>query len=126
MLLERPAVSAAVDDPAAPAPVDDGRRLARLRRNARFLAAITMIHPKLFAVAIAGAAVFAASTIVSSVVLGRVIDNVILPRFEDGEVAMGTVLAGLGLIVGVGVIRAISIVVRRGFASAMQWRGAPQ
>ena len=83
-----------------------------------------MIHPKLFAVAIAGAAVFAASTIVSSVVLGRVIDNVILPRFEDGEVAMGTVLAGLGLIVGVGVIRAISIVVRRGFASAMQWRVA--
>ncbi|NQY55018.1 MAG: ABC transporter ATP-binding protein [Ilumatobacteraceae bacterium] len=117
-------MSAAVDDPAAPAPVDDGRRLARLRRNARFLAAITMIHPKLFAVAIAGAAVFAASTIVSSVVLGRVIDNVILPRFEDGEVAMGTVLAGLGLIVGVGVIRAISIVVRRGFASAMQWRVA--
>ncbi|MEM8620634.1 MAG: ABC transporter ATP-binding protein [Actinomycetota bacterium] len=117
-------MSAAIDDPAAPAAVDDGARLARLRRNARFLWAITTIHPKLFAVAIAGAAVFAASTIVSSVVLGWVIDDVILPRFEDGEVAVGTVLTGLALILGVGMIRALSIVVRRVFASTMQWRVA--
>ncbi|MEO1056686.1 MAG: ABC transporter ATP-binding protein [Actinomycetota bacterium] len=116
-------MSTAVDDPVTPVAAE-GARWERLRRNARFLWSITMIHPKLFSVAIAGAALFAAATIVSSVVLGWVIDNVIEPRFEEGDVATGTVFAGLALIFGVGIVRAVAIVVRRGFASMMQWRVA--
>ncbi len=64
-----------------------------------------------------GAAVFALLTVASSFAIGRVIDDVILPRFEDGEVATSTVLPALGLVIGIGVLRAIAIVVRRSYAS---------
>ena len=39
-----------------------------------------MVHPKLFLVAMGGAAVFALLTVASSFAIGRVIDDVILPR----------------------------------------------
>ncbi len=55
---------------------------ARTRRNANFIAAMAKVHPKLFSIAVAGAAVFALLTVASSVAIGRVIDDVILPRFD--------------------------------------------
>ncbi len=64
-----------------------------------------MVHPKLFLIAMGGAAVFALLTVASSFAIGRVIDDVILPRFDEGEVATSTVLAGLGLVIGIGVVR---------------------
>jgi ATP-binding cassette, subfamily B, bacterial len=71
------------------------------------------LHPRPFFIAVAGAAVFAVATVGSSWALGRVTDHVIVPRFEDGEVGAGTVAAGLGLIVGIGLLKAAGIVVRR-------------
>ena len=52
------------------------------------------LHPRPFAIAVAGAAVFALCTVASSIAVQWVIDHVIVPRFEEGEVAAGTVLAG--------------------------------
>ena len=82
------------------------------------------IHPRLFSLAIVGAGVFAILTIASSIAIGWMIDNVILPRFDDGEVAIGTFLTGVGLIIGIGLVRAAAVVVRRGYASMTQWRVA--
>ena len=82
------------------------------------------MQPKLFAVAVGGAAVFALLTVASSFAIGQVIDDVILPTFEDGDVSTGTVLAGLGLVIGIGVVRSVAIVVRRSFASITMWRVA--
>ncbi len=83
------------------------------------------VHPKLFTVAVGGAAVFALLTVASSFAIGRVIDDVILPRFDDGEVATSTVLAGLGLVIGIGVVRARSrSSIRRSYASITMWRVA--
>lgn len=82
------------------------------------------LHPRLFAVAVVGATVFAICTVASSFAVQWVVDNVILPRFDEGEVAVGTVLAGAGLIVGIGIVRAAGVVVRRSFAGMTQWRVA--
>jgi ABC-type multidrug transport system fused ATPase/permease subunit len=110
------------DDPVAPD--DELGAFARTRRNAGFIAELVKVHPKLFVIAMVGAAVFALLTVASSFAIGRVIDRVILPRFDDGEVATSTVLAGLGLVIGVGVLRAVAIVVRRSYASITMWRVA--
>jgi ABC-type multidrug transport system fused ATPase/permease subunit len=106
------------------APDDEPGAFGRARRNARFIAELVMVHPKLFFIAVGGAAVFALLTVASSVAIGLVIDEIILPRFEEGEVATSTVLAGLGLVVGIGVARAIAIVIRRSYASITMWRVA--
>lgn len=106
------------------APADELGTYDRARRNARFIAELVMVHPKLFLIAMSGAAVFALLTVASSFAIGRVIDDVILPRFEEGEVATSTVLAGLGLVIGIGVVRAIAIVIRRSYASITMWRVA--
>ena len=71
------------------------------------------LHPKPFFIAVAGAAVFAVATVGSSWALGRVTDEVIVPKFEDGDVDGGTIAAGLGLIVGIGLLKAAGIIVRR-------------
>jgi len=98
--------------------------LGRARRNARFLWSMIRLKPKLFGTAVVGAAFFALFTVASSFALSWVIDEVILPRFEDGSVAVGTVVTGIALILGIGVFRAIAIVVRRTYAGITQWRVA--
>jgi len=101
-----------------------GGRFERARRNATFIFSMVRLHPRIFSLAVAGAAVFALSTIASSIAIGWMIDNVILPRFDDGEVAVGTFLAGVGLIIGIGLVRAAAVIVRRGYASTTMWRVA--
>ena len=83
------------------------------------------LHPPLFAAAIAGAFVFAISTVGSSAAIRWTIDHVVVPRFdESGDVDVATVATGCALIVGVGLVRAASVVVRRAFAGAGQLRVA--
>jgi len=106
------------------APADAGGVFGRTGRNARFIAEMVKLQPRLFAVAVAGAAVFALLTVASSFAVGRVIDDVILPRFDGDGVSIEAVLAGLGLVIGVGVLRSVAIVVRRSYASITMWRVA--
>ena len=82
------------------------------------------LHPLPFIVAFSGAVVFALATVASSFAIRWVIDNVIVVRFDSGEVANGAVVTGLGLIVGIGMIRAVAVVFRRAFASIGMWRVA--
>jgi ABC-type multidrug transport system fused ATPase/permease subunit len=72
-------------------------------------------HPLPFAVAVTGAAVYAAATVASTVVLGKVTDSVITPAF-GGEVGTSTFLWGAAAVIAVGLIRAAGIVTRRYFA----------
>ncbi len=97
---------------------------ARVRRNWHLVSSMIGLHRRLFVVAVIGAAVFAFSTVASSFALSWVIDEVILPRFEDGSVATSTLLTGAALVIGIGLLRAVSVVVRRGFASMAMWRVA--
>ena len=80
------------------------------------------LHPGSFAIAVAGATVFALATVASSWAVRWVTNEVIVPRFEEGSVATATVLAGAGLIVAIGVIRSVGVVVRRTWAGRTQFR----
>jgi ATP-binding cassette subfamily B protein len=93
-----------------------------LSRGLRMLRAELAMHPGTFAVAIAGAAVFAVATVGSSFAVLWVTDQVILPRFDEGHVAVGTVVAGAVLIISVGVAKAVGVVFRRSFAARAQWQ----
>lgn len=79
-------------------------------------------HKRLFFTAVAGAAVFATCTVLSSVVLGKIADDLIVPRFENGSVARGKVALVLGTLIFIGLIRACGVVVRRTWAGRTSWR----
>ena len=96
----------------------------RVVRAARLVSALTRRHRRPFFVAVGGAGVFAVCTVLSSVAIRRVVDNVLVPRFEDGNVGTGTVVASLGLVVGIGLVRAAGVVVRRSYAGIAEWRSA--
>ena len=80
--------------------------------------------PRPFAIAVSGAAVFALCTVGSAIAVQWVTDHVIVPRFDEGQVAVGTVLIGVGLIIGIGLLRAAGVVVQRTWAGKTQWQVA--
>jgi len=82
------------------------------------------LHPRQFTLSFAGAGVFAVATVASSFAIRWAIDNVILPRFEEGDVETGAVVTGVMLIIGIGIVRAVGVVFRRAFASEGMWRVA--
>ena len=89
------------------------RRFERARKGLGMIAAQVRLHPRPFTLAVAGTSVFALCTVASALAVEWVIDHVILPRFEEGDVAAGTVAAGVGLIILIGFVRAVGVVVRR-------------
>jgi ATP-binding cassette, subfamily B, bacterial len=101
-------------------PVRDGG--GRLRRSGRMVLAMVSMHPRPFIVAAIGAAIFATCTVLASVAVQWVTDHVILPRFEEGEVATSTLVAGVVFLGLVGVARAGGVVMRRVFAGITQFR----
>ena len=115
-----------MDQPVDHQPVDLGeippRGLARARRYAAFLRAIVALQRKTFVTAVGGAFVYALCTVASSFAVRWVIDEVIVPRFDEGHVATSQVVIGCALVVGIGVLRAAAVVTRRTFATMTQWR----
>jgi ATP-binding cassette, subfamily B, bacterial len=84
-------------------------------RGLKIIGSYIAMHPMPFIVAVSGAAVYAASTVVSAIVLGRVTDSIIVPAFE-GRLKEGAIFGGVMAIMVVAVFRAIAIVTRRFFA----------
>jgi ABC-type multidrug transport system fused ATPase/permease subunit len=82
------------------------------------------LAPRPFAVAVTGAAVFAVCTVASSLGVRWMVDRVILPRFAGADIDEGALAAGAAIVIGIGVVRATGIVVRRGFAGMAEWRAA--
>lgn len=50
------------------------------------------------------------------------VDRVILPRFDEGKSVTRNLVIGAILVIGIGLLRAGGIVIRRGFAGAASWR----
>lgn len=90
----------------------------------RLLRGLLRHHKRLFFTAVGCAAVYASCTVASSVVVRLITDKVIVPRFDNGSVATGRVIAVLGLLVAVGVLRAAGVIGRRTFATRTSWRVA--
>jgi len=95
-----------------------------LRRGAAMLRAELRLHPRLFAIAVSGAAVFAVTTVASSWVIAWITDHVIVPRFEEGHVAAAALAAGVVAIVMVGVLKSAGVIVRRTWAGKTQYHVA--
>ena len=86
-----------------------------MRRGAGVIWGYIRLHPLPFAIAVSSAAVYAAATVASAYVLGRVTDLVLVPAFHGG-VSVQTVALGAGAVMLVAVVRSLGIVFRRFFA----------
>jgi ATP-binding cassette, subfamily B, bacterial len=93
-----------------------------LRRGIRILGVAVREQPRIFALATLGGVVYAAMTVASAVVLGRVTDDVIVPAFAAGHTTTGALVTAAAAILGVAVLRAAGVVVRRLGAGVMQYR----
>ena len=73
------------------------------------------MHPWPFAIAVTGSALYAAMTVLSTVVLGKITDQVLAPAFSGG-VSARTAWLGAAAVLAVAILRAAGIVTRRFFA----------
>ncbi len=94
----------------------------RLRQAFRLIRALVRHHKRTFFTAVAGAAVFAACTVLSAVVVRVITDDVIGPRFNEGSVSARKVAVVLGTLIVIGFVRAAGVVVRRTWAGRTSWR----
>jgi ABC-type multidrug transport system fused ATPase/permease subunit len=99
----------------------DQHQRGRFRQAFRLLRALLRHQKGTFAIAVSGAAVFAACTVGSAAVVRMIIDDVITPRFVKGSVDVGTAAGVLGLLVLLGLVRAVAVVVRRTWAGRTNW-----
>lgn len=66
-----------------------------------------------FALAMVGATGYALAAVGTAAVLGAVTDRLVIPAFETGGVAVGAAFAGAAAVLGVGALRALTILLRR-------------
>ena len=95
---------------------------SRLRIGIRLVRDLLQFHPKLFAIAVTGATIYAFCTVASSFGVSFIVDRVILPRFVEGHIGLSVYLTGAMIIIGIGLLRAFGVVVRRSFAGMSNWR----
>src|SRR5919198_2655222 len=84
-----------------------------LRRGLIVMWRQVRLRPVPFAIAVAGAMVYAVGIVGQSWVLGKVVDRVVTPRFESGQFRAGAAIAAACAIVGVGVLRSAGVICRR-------------
>ena len=92
---------------------DDPAAGGLLRRGFAVVRIAFRDAPKPLWIGVVGAALFAGATVASSLVLGWVTDELLLPTFEAGEVDRGLLLTAVALILGVALAKAVGVVGRR-------------
>jgi ABC-type multidrug transport system fused ATPase/permease subunit len=93
-----------------------------MRRGVRLLARLAGLNPLPFTLALLGATVFALMAVGSTIVLGRVTDDALIPAFDDG-VSSGTVWAAAVAILVIAFLRGSGVVARRWFGQMTVRRG---
>ena len=94
---------------------------SRLRLAISLLRQLLKFHPKPFLIAVAGASVYAICTVASSFGLGYVVDEVIIPRYQTDIIDRQTFLTACLIVIGIGLVRAVGVVVRRSYAGVSHW-----
>lgn len=97
---------------------------SRLKEAFQLIRVIVKFHPRLFTIAVSGAAVFAICTVGSSIGVRWMVDRVILIRFQEGRLDATAIVIGACLVIGIGLVRAAGVVVRRSYAGRTEWRTA--
>jgi ABC-type multidrug transport system fused ATPase/permease subunit len=93
-----------------------------MRRGVRLLARLAGLNKLPFTLALLGATVFALMAVGSTVVLGRVTDDSLIPAFDEG-VSAGTVWAAAVAILVIAFLRGAGVVARRWFGQMTVRRG---
>lgn len=93
-----------------------------LRDGIRLIWRFVKRHPAAFGLAVSGAAVFAGAIITSAWAIGWVTDTLIIPVLDEGVDPGGLVLPAAALILGIAVIKAAGIVLRRTAAGYLQFK----
>lgn len=75
-----------------------------------------------FAVSLVGATLYALAAVGTTVLLGRITDETIVPAFASGEVTRSAALGAAVALLAVALVRAVSIVFRRYFAALTTYR----
>ncbi len=91
-----------------------------LRDGARLIVRFVRTHPLSYFLGAGGAAMYASAIIASSLVVGWITDNLIIPVLDGGE-APDTLLLSVLLLVGVAMFKAVGIVIRRTAAGWLQF-----
>ncbi len=100
--------------PASPSPAPEVG--STTRQGLRLIRELVRLHPLPFVVAVTGAALYAAATVGSTIVLGRLTDDVIFPTFEDGEIPSDALGWGVAAVAAMTFLRVTGVVTRRYFA----------
>src|SRR5680860_646741 len=90
-------------------------------RGIRIIVSYVRMHPLPFAISLVGGVLSSAATVASTIILGRVTDEIIYPAFESG-VDTRTLWGGVVALVCVVAVRAGAIVLRRYFAGMTSYR----
>jgi ABC-type multidrug transport system fused ATPase/permease subunit len=93
--------------------IGDGRRL---------VAGFVRAHPFAFFLAVAGAALFAASIVAAAIVIGWVTDDVLIPVLGEGEPRGNRLVGAVLAVAAVALWKAVGTVVRRAGATWVQYR----
>ncbi len=75
-----------------------------------------------FAVSLVGATLYALAAVGTTVVLGRITDQTIVPAFETGEVTKAAAIGSAAAVLAIALLRAVSIIFRRYFAALTTFR----
>ncbi|MEU8511569.1 ABC transporter ATP-binding protein [Kitasatospora sp. NPDC048722] len=88
-------------------------RFKQVRRSRALLLAAFRAHPGPIAWGLVGSLLYGTSLVAWSVALGALCNDVVIPRFDNGHVATGTILAVLVAVAAVGVLQGSAGLIRR-------------
>ncbi len=91
------------------------------RRAAALIRRFIRAHPGPFTLSIIGAVLFSAAAVAVPLAVGKVTDDLITPAFNGG-VTKDAVIGGMALVIGIGLVRGVSIIGRRYFAAMLEAR----
>ncbi|MEZ5168704.1 MAG: hypothetical protein R2695_20315 [Acidimicrobiales bacterium] len=87
------------------------------RRGGRLISRSLRAHPLPHAASMVGALLYVIAAVGGAWILRWVTDHVIVPAFDDGTIDGHEVWLAVGLLVGVSLLRGVSVVTRRLFLS---------
>jgi ABC-type multidrug transport system fused ATPase/permease subunit len=105
-----------------PEPLDSPVSVKRLGEGFNLIRRQLRRAPKEFLIGGIGTVIYAVMTVLSSYVLGWITDDILLPAIDEGEVAVASLAAAAGAVLGVAVLRGLGITLRRLGAYHAQFR----
>jgi len=79
-------------------------------------------QPRIFGIALAGSIVFSLLIVTTAYVVGAVVGEVALPAIESGRIVTSSLVLGMGALLGLYLLRMVSMATRRIGAGYMQYR----